>query len=199
MICPNPKRRKKSKQNLAQNHKSLQDSPIKVEPKSPPKMDDYQLSTYTISNDVLLSSHSCDLLNTSMVSSSPDDANEYEEFPPSQLFEKGDAFSSLAQGHDEYCEAPFVAPPSEEGAANDQVFEDMPNPFTGANKPKKAPCRPNVEPSVCYMCDEVIPRIGDTIALQLVSCDACRATYHLRCAKLTRVPRHGSWIVKAAP
>ena len=43
------------------------------------------------------------------------------------------------------------------------------------------------------MCDEVIPRKRDTIALQPVSCDACRA-YHLRCAKLTRVPRHGSWI-----
>ena len=27
-----------------------------------------------------------------------DEANEYEEFPPTQLFEKGDVFASLAEG-----------------------------------------------------------------------------------------------------
>ena len=130
-----------------------QDPPITMEPESPPKMDNRQPSTYTI----LLSSHSCDLLNTSIVSSREDDANEYEEFPPTQLSEKGDVFSSLAEGHNAYREAAFAAPPSEEGAANNQVFKDMPNPFTGAKKPKKAPCRPKKEPSVCYMCDEAIP------------------------------------------
>ena len=140
-----------------------QDSPIKVEPKSPPKMDNRQLSTETISDDHSLSSHSCDLLNTSIVSSSVDDANEYEEFPPTQLSKKGDVFSSRAEGQDAYREAAFAAPPSEEGAANNQVFEGMPNPFTG----------PKEETSVCYMCDEVIPRKRDTIALQPVSCDAC--------------------------
>ena len=62
-------------------------------------MDNCQLSTYTISDDDLLSSHSCDLLNTSMVSSLVDDANEYEEFPLAQLSKKGDVFSSLAQVH----------------------------------------------------------------------------------------------------
>ena len=133
-----------------------QDSPIKVEPESPPKMDNRQLSTYTISDDHSLSSHSCDLLNTSIVCSSVDDANEYEGFPPTQLSKKGDIFSSRAEGQDAYREAAFVAPPSEEGAANNQVFEDMPNPFTG----------PKEEPSVCYMCDEVIPRKRDTIALE---------------------------------
>ena len=106
--CPNPQK---------------QDSPIKVESESPPRMDNRQLSTYTISDDDFLSSHSCDLLNTSIVSSSVDDANEYEEFPPTQLSEKGDVFSSLAEGHDAYREAAFAAPPSEEGAANNQVFE----------------------------------------------------------------------------
>ena len=45
--------------------------------------------------------------------------------------------------------------------------------------------------------DEPIPRKRDTVALQPVSCDACRATYHLQCAKLTRVPRHGSWICES--
>ena len=135
-----------------------QDSPIKVEPESPPEMDNRQLSTYTMSDDDLLCSHCCDLLNTYMVSSSVDDANEYEEFPPTQLSEKGDVFSSLAQGNDENREAACAAPPIEEGAANNQVFEDVPNPFTRAKKPKKAPCRPKVESSVCYMCDEVIPR-----------------------------------------
>ena len=39
--------------------------------------------------------------------------------------------------------------------------------------------------------------VGSPIALQPVSCDACRATYHLRCAKLTQVPRHGSWICES--
>ena len=34
---------------------------------------------------------------------------------------------------------------------------NMPHPFASAQKPKKAPRRPKVEPSVCYMCDEVIP------------------------------------------
>ena len=59
-------------------------------------------------------------------------------------------------------------------------------------EPKVAPCKPKAEPSVCYMCDEPIPRKRDTNALELVSCDARRAMYHLRCAKLARVPRHGS-------
>ena len=52
------------------------------------------------------------------------------------------------------------------------------------SKVNKAPCRPKVEPSVCNMCDEVIPCKRDTIALQPVSCDACCAMlqiYHLRC------------------
>ena len=80
-----------------------------------------------------------------------DEANEYEEFPPTQLSEKGDVFASLAEGINEYRDAAFAAPPSEEGAAHNQVFEDMPNPFTAAKKPKKAPCRPKVEPSVCYI------------------------------------------------
>ena len=94
--------------------------------------------------------------------------------PPTQLSKKGDVFSSRAKGQDAYREAAIAAPPSEEGAANNQVFEDMPNRFTG----------PKEEPSACYMCDEVIPQKRDTIALQPVSCDACCA-YHLRCAKLT--------------
>ena len=149
-------------------------------------MDNYQLSTETISDDHSLSSHSCDLLNTSIVSSSVDDANEYEEFPPTQLSKKGDVFSSRAEGQDAYPEAAFAAPPSEEGVANNQVFENMLNPFTG----------PKGEPSVCYMCDDVIPRKRDTIALQPVSCDA-RCAYHLRRAKLTRVPRHGSWMCES--
>ena len=88
-----------------------QDPPIKVEPESPPKMDNRQPGTYTSSDDDLLSSHSCDSLNTSIVSSSVDDANEYEEFPPTQLFEKGDVFSSLVEGQDAYREAAFAAPP----------------------------------------------------------------------------------------
>ena len=79
-----------------------QDSLIKVEPESPPKMDNREVSTYTISNDDLLSSHSCDFL----VSSLGDEANEYEEFPPTQLSEKGDVFASLAEGDNEYREAP---------------------------------------------------------------------------------------------
>ena len=97
-------------------------------------MDNRQLSTYTISDDHSLSSYSCDLLNTSIVSSSVDDANEYEEFPPTQLSKKGDVISSHAEGQDAYREAAFAAPPSEEGAANNQVFEDMPNPFTGPHE-----------------------------------------------------------------
>ena len=101
-----------------------QDSPIKVEPQSPPKMDNRQVST--TSNDDLPPSHACDLLNSSMVPSLGDEANEYEEFPPTPLCEKGDVFASLAQAHDEYGEAAFATPPSEEGAANNQVFEDMP-------------------------------------------------------------------------
>ena len=175
-------------------------SPMKVKLESPQEMDNRQVSIYTISDDDLLSSHSCDVLNSSMVSSAlsfGDEANEYEEFPPTQLSEKGDVFASLAEGVNEYRDAAFAAPPGEEGVAHNQVFEDMSNPFTAAKKPKKAPCRPKVEPSVCYMCDEPIPRRRDTIALQPVSCDACRATYHLRCAKLTRVPRHGSWICES--
>ena len=60
----------------------------------------------------------------------------------------------------------------------------------------KLPCKPKAEP-ICDMCDEPIPRKRDAIALKPVSCDACRATYHLRCAKLARVPRHGSWICES--
>ena len=60
-------------------------APVKVEPKSPPKIDNRQVSTFSISDADLVSSHSSDLLNTSMVSSLRDEANEYEEFPPTQL------------------------------------------------------------------------------------------------------------------
>ena len=42
-------------------------SPIKVEPESPPKMDNCQVSTFSISDDDLLSSHSSDSLDTSMM------------------------------------------------------------------------------------------------------------------------------------
>ena len=104
---------------------------MKVKLESPQEMDNRQVSSYTISDDDLLSSHSCDVLNASMVSSElsfGDEANEYEEFPPTQLSEKGDVFASLAEGINEYCDAAFAAPPSEEGAARNQVFEDMPNP-----------------------------------------------------------------------
>ena len=44
---------------------------------------------------------------TTMVSSFGDEANEYEDFPPTQLSEKGDVFASLAEGHNEYHEAAF--------------------------------------------------------------------------------------------
>ena len=56
-----------------------QDSPIKVEAESPPKMDNRQISAYTISDDDLINLHASNLLNTSMVSSLGDEANEYEE------------------------------------------------------------------------------------------------------------------------
>ena len=82
-----------------------------------------------------------------------------------QLSESGDVFTSLAEGQDAYREAAFGAPPSEEGATKNQGPTDMPNPFTGAKKPKAAPCKPKGEPSVCYLCDEPIPRKRDTIAL----------------------------------
>ena len=78
------------------------------------EMDNRQVSIYTISDDDLLSSHSCDVLNSSMVScelSFGDEANEYEEFPPTQLSEKGDVFASLAEGVNEYRDAAFAAPP----------------------------------------------------------------------------------------
>ena len=77
-------------------------------------------------------SNSADVLNISVDSSLHDEEDDYEEFPPTQLFERGDVFTSLAEGHAAYREVAFAAPPSEEGAANNQVFKDMPNPFTGA-------------------------------------------------------------------
>ena len=46
---------------------------------SPPKMDNRQVSTRTISDDELLSPHASVLLNTSVVSSLGDEASEYEE------------------------------------------------------------------------------------------------------------------------
>ena len=64
-------------------------------------------------------------------------------------------------------------------------------------QPRKAPCRCMVEPSVCYMCHEVVPRKRHTIALQPVPCDAYGASYHLRCAKLAQVPRHSLWICES--
>ena len=170
---------------------------MKVEPNSPPIFAPREASVFTISDEDLLSSHSADVLNVSVDSSLRDEEDDYEEFPPTQLSERGDVLTSLEERHNAYREAAFVAPPSEEGAANNQVFADMPNPFTGAKKPKAVPCKPKAEPGVCYMCDEPIPRKRDTTALQPVSCDACRATYHLRCAKLARVLRHGSWICQS--
>ena len=84
----------------------------------------------TIFDEDLLSSHSADVLNISVDSSLHNKEDDYAQFPPTQLCERGDVFTSLAEGHDAYREAAFAAPPSEEGAANNQVFTDMP--FTGA-------------------------------------------------------------------
>ena len=82
------------------------------------------------------------MLNISLDSSLRDEEDDYEEFPPTQLSERGDVFTSLAEGQDAYREAAFAPPASEEGAANNQVPTHMPNPFAGAKKPKAAPCKP---------------------------------------------------------
>ena len=82
-----------------------------------------------------------------------DEEDDYEEFPPTQFSERGDVFTSLEEGHKAYREAAFAAPPSEEGAANNQVFTDMPNPFTGAKKPNAANVsqRLNLVYAICVM------------------------------------------------
>ena len=91
-----PPSSKKSRLNPPQTrHKSRTLPKTTTEPftnerklESPQDMDNRQVSIYTISDDDLLSSHSCDVLNASMVSSKlsfGDEANEYEEFPPTQL------------------------------------------------------------------------------------------------------------------
>ena len=100
---------------------------MKVEADSPPNFAPQEASVVTIFDEDLLSSHSADVLNISVDSSLHDEEDDYAEFPPTQLCERGDVFTSLAEGHNAYHEAAFAAPPREEGAAN---FTDMP--FIGA-------------------------------------------------------------------
>ena len=90
---------------------------MKVEADSPPNFAPQEASVV----------HSADVLNISVDSSLHDEEDDYAEFPPTQLCERGDVFTSLAEGHNAYREAAFAAPPREEGAAN---FTDMP--FIGA-------------------------------------------------------------------
>ena len=123
--CPKPPVKAEPCQPLAK-----QASPMKLEATSPPNFAPREASLVTISDENLLSSHSADVSNISLDSSLHDEEDDYEEFPPTQLCERGDVFTSLAKGHDAYREAAFAAPPSKEGAANNQVFTDMP--FTGA-------------------------------------------------------------------
>ena len=132
---------------------------MKLEPNSPPIFAPREASVLTISDEDLLSSHAANVLNVSVDSSLRDEEDDYEEFPPTQLSERGDVLTSLEEGHNAYREAAFAAPPSEEGAANNQVFADMPNPFTGAKKPKAVPCNPKAEPGVCYMMMSQFPEI----------------------------------------
>ena len=123
--CPKPPVKAEPCQPLAK-----QASPMKVEANSPPNFAPQEASVVTIFDEDLLSSHSADVLNISVDSSLHDEEDDYAEFPPTQLCERGDVFASLAEGGDAYREAAFAAPPSEEGAANNQVFTDMP--FIGA-------------------------------------------------------------------
>ena len=85
---------------------------MKVEPNSPPIFAPREASVLTISDEDLLSSHSADVLNVSVDSSLRDEEDDYEEFPPTQLSERGDVFTSLEEGHNAYREAAFAAPPS---------------------------------------------------------------------------------------
>ena len=63
---------------------------MKVEPNSPPIFAPREASVLTISDEDLLSSHSADVLNVSVDSSLRDEEDDYEEFPPTQLSERGD-------------------------------------------------------------------------------------------------------------
>ena len=45
--------------------------------------------------------------------------------------------------------------------------------------------------SMCYKCDNPIPKKTESRALASVSCDICKATYHLRCTGRACMPRHG--------
>ena len=101
--CPKPPVKAEPCQPLAK-----QASPMKVEA-TPPNFAPREASVVAISNEDLLSSHLADVLNISVDSSLHDEEDDYEEFPPTQLCDRGDVFTSLAKGHDAYREAAFAA------------------------------------------------------------------------------------------
>ena len=82
--CPKPPVKAEPCQPLAK-----QASPMKVEANSPPKFAPQEASVVTIFDEDLLSSHSADVLTISMDSSLHDEEDDYEEFPPTQLCERG--------------------------------------------------------------------------------------------------------------
>ena len=92
--CPKPPVKAEPFQPLAK-----QASPMKVEPNSPPNFAPREASVVAIFDEDLLSSQSADVLNISVDSSLHDEEDDYEEFPPTQLCERGDVVTSLAEGH----------------------------------------------------------------------------------------------------
>ena len=49
------------------------------------------------------------------------------------------------------------------------------------------------EKQQCYRCDNPITKNVASAGQRLVTCDVCHAIYHLSCAKLRFLAKHGLW------
>ena len=125
---------------------------------------------------------------------------DHEDFPPSQVSQPQPLALQLQQQKRTYKKRVFAAPATPAGAPISQDLTDVPSPFTHKKAKPNRPS-PSKQPeatsssaataAVCYKCDQPLPKNKETRALLPITCDRCKAMYHLKCIGRTCVPRHG--------
>ena len=128
---------------------------------------------------------------------------EYATFPLTQLSEKEPTIyvlnekESIVYEREMYRSRAWAAPATPAKAPVSQDLSNIPSPFAQAafeEQPKKKVKKEvQVKKEMqCYRCDYAIKKnvVGGQ---QSVTCNICRALYHMSCAKLRFPPKFGSW------
>ena len=121
---------------------------------------------------------------------------DHEDFPPSQLSQVLPVKEQLQRQKRTYKKRAFAAPATPAGAPISQDLTSLPSPFSHKKAKPNGPAASSSSSSsatsaMCYKCDQPLPAGRDSRALLPVTCDVCRATYHLKCTGRTCMPRHG--------